>query len=101
LEDEAADIRYNEESVRFRELGAEEQLWLRRVLRIHLRLTESVAAATLLRKLDRLRLLCVQPVQPPCSAAETWVGIIKRLEEHDLPALDIPQIIPSEGPLAV
>jgi len=78
-------------------LEVREELWLRRVLRRHLRLTGSPRAAHLLSAELSLPFLRVEPVQPPCSVADTWRAILARLRKPGIPAAGLPQTIPSEG----
>jgi glutamate synthase (ferredoxin) len=75
---------YNSHSVQAVPLEVREELWLRMVLRRHLRLTGSPRALELLRSDKPLPLLRVEPVQPPCSPAETWSAILARLRGSDL-----------------
>jgi glutamate synthase domain-containing protein 3 len=88
---------YHKESVRLVPLEVREELWLRRVLRRHVRLTGSPRAAQLLSTELPLSFLRAEPVQPPCSVAETWKAILARLRKPSLPAVGLPQTIPSEG----
>ncbi|HVI09988.1 MAG TPA: glutamate synthase large subunit [Candidatus Binatia bacterium] len=68
----------NDESVRVKRVDNLETEWLRRVLRRHLQLTGSPRAADLLTR-NRLPLLRVEPVDPPCSAEEAWKPILERI----------------------
>jgi glutamate synthase (NADPH/NADH) large chain/glutamate synthase (ferredoxin) len=91
---------YNQQSVRLAPIEVREELWLRRVLRKHLHLTDSPRAADLLNTGRPLSFLRVEPVQPPCTISETWAAILARLKRPKTPApLEIPQTILSEEPL--
>jgi glutamate synthase (ferredoxin) len=61
-----------------------EELWLRRVLREHVRLTGSPRARRLLASADLLPLVRLEPVQLPCSIARTWEPILNRLEQQEI-----------------
>ncbi|HKC72475.1 MAG TPA: hypothetical protein VKB60_12665, partial [Terriglobales bacterium] len=97
LQDAAA--AFNQESVRLAEVEMTERRWLRRVLRNHVRLTGSPRAMHLLSDFN-LPLLRVEPVQPPCTVAETWAPILERLHQQEETVLGIPWIVPAQEPLA-
>ena len=99
LRDSATDP-CNPQSVRLASLEATEQRWLRRVLRRHVQLTGSPRAARLLSSAT-LPLLRVEPLQPPCSTEETWSTILLRLDRQEAQAFEVPQPLPSEGPLVM
>jgi hypothetical protein len=88
----------NYESVRWATLAANEERWLRRVLRRHVEFTESPAAARLLSRAT-LPFLRVEPLQPPCSVEETWAPILQRLAGNDEHAFETVQVAGSEEPL--
>jgi len=91
---------YNQQSVRLAPIEVREELWLRRVLRKHLRLTDSPRAAHLLNTGRPLSFLRVEPVQPPCTIAETWAAILARLKRPKTAApLEVPQTVLSEEPV--
>jgi len=60
------------EFVRLADVEHEEQQWLRRVLREHVRNTGSPRAQALLRIRGVLPLVRLEPVRLPCSIAQTW-----------------------------
>jgi glutamate synthase (ferredoxin) len=62
----------------------QEDLWLRRVLREHVRLTGSPRARRLLASEDRPPLVRLEPVSLPCSIAHTWEPILNRLEQQEI-----------------
>jgi hypothetical protein len=62
----------------------QEELWLRRVLREHVRLTGSPRARRLLNSEARLPLVRLEPVHLPCSIAQTWEPILNRLEQQEI-----------------
>jgi glutamate synthase (ferredoxin) len=88
---------HNSESVRVAPLELREELWLRRVLRRHERLTGSPRAAQLLRSERPLPFSRVEPLSLPCPIEETWDAILKRFGRHKAPVLDAPRIIPLDG----
>jgi len=93
---------YNQQSVRLAPIEVREELWLRRVLRKHLRLTDSPRAAHLLNSGRPLSFLRVEPVQPPCTVAETWAATLARLKRPKTPVpLEVPQPVLSEEPLVM
>jgi len=65
-------------------LDDQEELWVRRVLAEHLRLTGSVRARRLLATEAQLPLVRLEPVHLPCAIAHTWAPILNRLEQQDL-----------------
>jgi glutamate synthase domain-containing protein 3 len=85
---------HNEQSVRLVSLELKEELWLRRVLRRHERLTGSPKVAQLLRSDQPLPFSRVEPLSLPCSIAETWEAILKRFKVKQTPVFDIPRAIP-------
>jgi glutamate synthase domain-containing protein 3 len=89
----------NRESVRLRELEMTERRWLRRILRNHVRLTGSPRAMSLLSDFN-LPLLRVEPLQPPCSVAETWAPILHRLQQQDAAVPGAPWPLGAQEPLA-
>jgi len=66
------------EYVRLADVESEEQGWLRRVLREHVRVTGSARAQTLLRLRGPLPLVRVEPVRLPCSISQTWTMAASR-----------------------
>jgi glutamate synthase (NADPH/NADH) large chain len=58
--------------VRHANVESEEQIWLRRILREHLRLTGSAIAGEWLRSRKPLPLVRVEPVRLPCPIEQTW-----------------------------
>jgi glutamate synthase (ferredoxin) len=62
----------------------QEELWLRRVLREHLRLTGSPRARRMLNSEARLPLVRLEPVHLPSSIAKTWEPILNRLEQQEM-----------------
>ena len=98
---EAADtLAFNDESVRLVQLEITEKRWLRRLLRNHVRFTGSPLAMKLLGDFA-LPLLRVEPVQPPCSIAETWAPVLQRLDQQEAAVPDLARILPSEEPLVM
>jgi glutamate synthase domain-containing protein 3 len=93
LRDSIGGFGYNEQSVRLAPLEVREEVWLRRVLRKHARLTGSPRASHLLSADVALPFLRVEPVVPPCSIAETWAAILVRLKPQGTPGLVLPQSI--------
>src|SRR5580704_14856019 len=87
----------NEESVRMVPIELKEELWLRRVLRRHERLTGSPRAAQLLRSERPLPFSRVEPLSSSCSIAETWEAILNRFESRKTLVFDISRLLPLEG----
>jgi glutamate synthase domain-containing protein 3 len=85
---------HNDQSVRLVPIELTEELWLRRVLRRHERLTGSPRAAQLLRSAQALPFSRVEPLSLPCSIAETWDAILKRFRTQSIPVLDFPRVVP-------
>ena len=94
LRDEATGHVHNEQSVRLVPLELKEELWLRRVLRRHERLTGSPRVAQLLLSDQALPFSRVEPLSLPCSIAETWDAILKRFNVKRAPVFDISRAIP-------
>ncbi|HYK48408.1 MAG TPA: hypothetical protein VEU94_01690 [Terriglobales bacterium] len=78
LRDSIGGFGYNQHSVRLAPIEVREEVWLRRVLRKHLRLTGSPRAADLLNTSAPLPFLRVEPLALPCTIAETWAPILTR-----------------------
>jgi glutamate synthase (ferredoxin) len=88
---------HNDQSVRTVPLELREELWLRRVLRRHERLTGSPRAAQLLRSERSLPFSRVEPLSLPCSIAETWEPILKRFGRYKTPVLEVPRVVPLDS----
>ena len=87
---------YNQQSVRLAPVEVGEELWLRRVLRKHLRLTGSPRAAALLNADQALPFLRLEPLVLPCTVAETWAPTLARLKRQpasvpEPPAVYVPR----------
>jgi glutamate synthase (ferredoxin) len=82
LRDSIGGYGYNQQSVRLAPVEVGEELWLRRVLRKHLRLTASPRAASLLNADNSLPFLRVEPLTLPCSVADTWAPILARFKRQ-------------------
>jgi glutamate synthase (ferredoxin) len=82
LRDSIGGYGYNQHSVRLAPVEVGEELWLRRVLRKHLRLTGSPRAASLLNADVPLPFLRVEPIALPCTVAETWAPILTRFKRQ-------------------
>jgi glutamate synthase (ferredoxin) len=101
LRDSIGGYGYNQHSVRLSPVEVREELWLRRVLRKHLRLTGSPRVSRLLSSEGSLPFLRVEPLVLPCSVAETWAAILTRFKR---PATAVPCALPvvdSEAMVAV
>ncbi len=96
LRDSVGGYGYNQHSVRLAPVEVREELWLRRVLRKHLRLTASPQAANLLNATAPLPFLRVEPLSLPCSVAETWATILTRLRRPVAPAVYAPPAVNAE-----
>src|SRR5437667_9844404 len=71
---------YNQPPVRLAPLEVREEIWLRRVLLKHFRLTNSGRVAELLNSNSPLPLLRVEPLVPPCTVAETLTSTWARVD---------------------
>jgi len=83
------------EFVRRAEAGYQEHIWLRRVLREHLRLTGSPRAAELLGYRGSLPLVRIEPVTLPCPVAQTWAAagsFVRRRERASPPPVPARQV---------
>jgi glutamate synthase domain-containing protein 3 len=87
----------NQQSVRMVPVELKEELWLRRVLRRHERLTGSPRAAQLLRSERPLPFSRVEPLSVACSVAETWDAILTRFGRHQTPVFDVARVVPLDG----
>src|ERR1700730_8046891 len=97
LRDSIGGYGYHQHSVRLAAVEVREELWLRRVLRKHLRLTGSPRASRLLSVEGSLPFLRVEPLALPCSLAETWAPILTRLKRPGMSApIYVPQPVDSE-----
>ncbi len=97
LRDPVAGHVLNEQSVRMVPIELKEELWLRRVLRRHERLTGSPRAAQLLRSERPLPFSRVEPLSLACSVAETWDAILTRFGRHQTPVFDVARVVPLDG----
>jgi glutamate synthase domain-containing protein 2/glutamate synthase domain-containing protein 1/glutamate synthase domain-containing protein 3 len=86
---------HNEQSVRMVPIELKEELWLRRVLRKHERLTGSLRAAQLLRSKRPLPFSRVEPLSPSCSIVETWEAILNRFGRRKTPVFDVSRLVPA------
>jgi len=84
---------HNDQSVRIVPLELREELWLRRVLRRHERLTGSPQAALLLRSDQPLPFSRIEPLSLPCSIVETWETILTRFRIHKTPIFEVSRAI--------
>jgi glutamate synthase domain-containing protein 3 len=91
---------YNQQSVRLVPIEVREELWLRMVLRRHSKLTGSPRALKLLGSEAPLPFLRVEPVNPPCTIAETWQKTLAQLRGHDL-GVDHASLPSSKEPLVM
>src|SRR5579872_6455086 len=94
LQDNATAHVHNEQSVRLVPIELKEELWLRRVLRRHERLTGSPRVAQFLRSDQPLPFSRVEPLSLPCSIAETWDAVLKRFKVKRAPVFDISRALP-------
>ncbi len=94
---------YNQQSVRLTAGEVGEEVWLRRVLRKHLRLTGSPRAATLLNSDAPLPFLRVEPLALPCPVADTWASILSRLKRQPVTSQSQSDVYvpPSDDPRAI
>jgi glutamate synthase domain-containing protein 2/glutamate synthase domain-containing protein 3 len=93
LRDSIGGYGYNQHSVRLSPIEVREEVWLRRVLRKHVRLTGSPQAAALLNAQAPLPFLRVEPLVLPCTIAETWAPILTRFRRPVMPqAYTVPMV---------
>jgi len=85
---ELTSTEYNAEFLRWREIEASEEEWLRHVLRQHLRLTGSPRARRLLRSISPLPLVRLEPVSRPCSIEQTWAPFRDTASARETSPLD-------------
>ncbi len=88
---------HNDQSVRTVPIELKEELWLRRVLRRHERLTGSPRAAQLLRSERPLPFIRIEPLSQVCSVAEAWEAILGRFGRPKSKVFDIPRVVPLDG----
>jgi glutamate synthase domain-containing protein 2/glutamate synthase domain-containing protein 3 len=90
---------YNAHSVHVQPLEVREELWLRMLLRRHLRLTGSPRALSLLRSEGPLPFLRVEPLRAPCSITETWNATLAHLRRQEIASLEPMAEIPPKEPV--
>jgi glutamate synthase domain-containing protein 2/glutamate synthase domain-containing protein 1/glutamate synthase domain-containing protein 3 len=88
LRDSLAGHGYNAHSVHVQPLEVREELWLRMLLRRHLRLTGSPRALQMLRSDGPLPLLRVEPLRAPCSITETWNATLAQLRRQEIASIE-------------
>ncbi len=101
LRDSLAGHGYNQHSVQLRPLEVREELWLRLVLRRHLRHTGSPKALSLLSSDAPLPFLRLEPLRPPCSISETWTATLAQLKRHEIASVDSLGVIPPKEPVVM
>ena len=101
LRDSIGGYGYNQHSVRLSPVEVREELWLRRVLRKHLRLTGSPRVSRLLSCEGSLPFLRVEPLVLPCSVAETWAAILTRFKRPATAVAYALPVVDSEAMVAV
>jgi glutamate synthase domain-containing protein 2/glutamate synthase domain-containing protein 1/glutamate synthase domain-containing protein 3 len=101
LRDSIGGYGYNQHSVRLVPVEVREELWLRQVLRKHLRLTGSPRASRLLSAQGSLPFLRVEPLALPCSVAETWAALLSRFKRRVAPVAYALPAVDSESMAAV
>ena len=92
---------YNAHSVHLRPLEVREELWLRLVLRRHLRLTGSPRALQLLSSDAPLPFLRVEPVRPPCSIRETWKATLAQIRGNEIGAVETVEDVSPKEPVVM
>lgn len=97
LRDPAVARVLNDQSVRMVPIELKEELWLRRVLRRHERLTGSPWAGQLLRSERPLPFSRVEPLSLACSVVETWDAILTRFGRQQTPVVDLARVVPLDG----
>ncbi|HTC77626.1 MAG TPA: glutamate synthase-related protein, partial [Terriglobales bacterium] len=99
LRDSLAGYGYNQHSVHLRPVEVREELWLRLVLRRHLRHTGSPRALSLLSSEAPLPMLRVEPLRPPCSITETWNATLAQLKRHEIASVESVEVVPPKEPV--
>jgi glutamate synthase domain-containing protein 2/glutamate synthase domain-containing protein 3 len=87
---------YNAEFLRLSAITTQENSWLRRALKEHVRLTGSPRAKRLLRSGSVLPLLRAEPLQLPCPVAQTWAATLARFGQQDRAPLSLPVVAASK-----
>ncbi len=90
---------YNAHSVHLRPLEVREELWLRLVLRRHLRLTGSPRALQLLSSDAPLPFLRVEPLRPPCSIRETWNATLAQIRGNEIGSMESAEDVSAKEPV--
>ena len=101
LRDSLAGHGYNAHSVHVQPLEVREELWLRMVLRRHLRLTGSPRALSLLKSDAPLPFLRVEPLRVPCSITETWTATLAQLRRQEIGSIEAPEALPPKEPVLI
>jgi glutamate synthase domain-containing protein 3 len=101
LRDSLAGHDYNQHSVQLRPIEVREELWLRLVLRRHLRHTGSPRALSLLSSDAPLPFLRLEPLRPPCSITETWNATLAQLKRHEIGSVEPFEATPSKEPVVM
>jgi glutamate synthase (ferredoxin) len=101
LRDSLSGHGYNAHSVHVQPLEVREELWLRMLLRRHLRLTGSPRALELLRSDAPLPLLRVEPLRPPCSITETWNATLAQLRRQEIASVGVVEGIAPKEPVVM
>ena len=101
LRDSLAGHGYNAHSVHVQPLEVREELWLRMVLRRHLRLTGSPRALRLLKSDAPLPFLRVEPLRAPCSITETWTATLAQLRRQEIGTVEPLEGIPPKEPVVM
>ena len=92
---------YNAHSVHVQPVEVREELWLRMLLRRHLRLTGSPRALRLLSSDRPLPFLRIEPLRPPCSITETWTATLAQLRRQEIAAIEPMEGIPRKEPVVM
>ena len=101
MRDSLAGHGYNAHSVHVQPLEVREELWLRMVLRRHLRLTGSPRALRLLKSDAPLPFLRVEPLLAPCSITETWTATLAQLRRPEIGTVEPLEGIPPKEPVVM
>jgi glutamate synthase domain-containing protein 3 len=101
LRDSLSGHGYNSHSVHVQPLEVREELWLRMLLRRHLRLTGSPRALRLLSSDRPLPFLRVEPLRPPCPITETWTATLAQLRRQEIATIGPVEGIPPKEPVVM
>ena len=93
LRDSLSGDGYKREFVRSAAIDAQEEEWLRLVLKEHVRLTGSPRAQRLLSARAPLPLVRLEPIHLPCPIPQTWAATLARSEKREIAPVGFPKAL--------